>query len=93
MSTEEKTPFQKAVDEVNNLKKKPSDEVLLDLYGLYKQATIGNVNINKPGFTDLKGRAKWFAWQKYENTSKEDAEEQYIAYVEELKKPKQTEHQ
>lgn len=29
------------------LKKKPNDAELLELYGLYKQATIGDVNTGK----------------------------------------------
>ena len=36
--------FNKAAEEVKNLKQKPSDEDMLKLYGLYKQATVGDVN-------------------------------------------------
>jgi diazepam-binding inhibitor (GABA receptor modulating acyl-CoA-binding protein) len=36
--------FTKAAEDAKNLKNKPSDEDMLKLYGLYKQATVGDVN-------------------------------------------------
>lgn len=36
--------FQKAAEEVKQLKTKPTDAEVLDIYGLYKQATLGDVN-------------------------------------------------
>ncbi|BFZ63715.1 acyl-CoA-binding protein (ACBP)/diazepam binding inhibitor (DBI)/endozepine (EP) [Saitoella coloradoensis] len=77
--------FTKAAEEVKNLSKKPTDDELLSLYGLFKQATIGDNNTDKPGMFDLKGKYKWEAWNKLKGTSQEDAEKQYIALVEELK--------
>ncbi|ODQ50908.1 putative acyl-coA-binding protein [Saitoella complicata NRRL Y-17804] len=77
--------FTKAAEEVKNLSKKPTDDELLCLYGLFKQATIGDNNTDKPGMFDLKGKYKWEAWNKLKGTSQEDAEKQYIALVEELK--------
>ncbi|CAH0747968.1 unnamed protein product [Diatraea saccharalis] len=41
--------FQKVAESVRNWKTRPSDNENLALYSLYKQATIGDVNIgNKP---------------------------------------------
>ena len=34
----------------------------LELYGLYKQGTEGDVSTSRPGMFDLKGKAKWDAW-------------------------------
>lgn len=31
--------------DVKQIKSRPSDQELLDLYGLYKQAVVGDVNI------------------------------------------------
>ncbi|KAL1929784.1 hypothetical protein VTP01DRAFT_1922 [Rhizomucor pusillus] len=76
--------FQKAADEVQQLASKPSNDELLKLYGLFKQATVGDNNTSKPTF-DLKGRAKWDAWTANKGMSQEEAEKQYIAFVEELK--------
>ncbi|KAG2204406.1 hypothetical protein INT46_006198 [Mucor plumbeus] len=76
--------FNTAAEEVKNLAKKPSDNQLLELYGLFKQATVGDNTSSKPTF-DIRGRYKWDAWTKLKGTSQEDAEKQYIALVESLK--------
>jgi acyl-CoA-binding protein len=39
----------------------------------------------KPGMLDLKGKAKWEAWNNKKGLSKEAAMEAYIALVEKLK--------
>ena len=54
--------FEKAASDVKNLKSRPTDQELLELYALYKQATVGDCNQDKPGMLDLKGKAKWEAW-------------------------------
>lgn len=36
--------FDKAVEEVKVLKQKPNQQEMGDLYGLYKQATVGDIN-------------------------------------------------
>ncbi|ODQ82095.1 hypothetical protein BABINDRAFT_6704 [Babjeviella inositovora NRRL Y-12698] len=69
---------------VNALTTRPSDDQLLALYGLYKQATVGDNETAKPGMFDLKGKYKWESWNKLKGTSQEDAEKQYIALVDEL---------
>ncbi|KAH3688966.1 hypothetical protein WICPIJ_000025 [Wickerhamomyces pijperi] len=76
--------FQAKADAVNNLKTKPNDTELLSLYGLYKQATVGDVNTDRPGIFALKDRYKWDAWNENKGLSKEDAEAKYIAFVDEL---------
>ena len=57
------------------------NDVLLDLYALYKQATNGDVAGDRPGMLDMKGRAKFDAWAKRKGLSKDAAMEQYIALV------------
>lgn len=66
------------------MSKRPSDDELLKLYGLYKQATAGDNTTSKPGVFDLKGKYKWQAWTDLSGTSQEDAEAQYIALATEL---------
>jgi len=39
--------FQKAAEEVKQLKAKPADAEMLEIYSLYKQATVGDVNIGQ----------------------------------------------
>ncbi|KAG9349731.1 hypothetical protein JZ751_028179 [Albula glossodonta] len=77
--------FEKAAEEVKNLKAKPTDAEMLKVYSLYKQATVGDVNTARPGMLDFTGKAKWDAWETQKGMSKEDAMKAYIALVEELK--------
>ncbi|CAF0799633.1 unnamed protein product [Rotaria sp. Silwood1] len=77
--------FDKAAEEVKNLSKKPSDDELLKIYGLFKQATVGDNTTAKPGMFDLKGKYKWEAWDANKGKSKETAQKEYIALVKELK--------
>uniref|UniRef100_A0A5F5PJZ0 Acyl-CoA-binding protein n=1 Tax=Equus caballus TaxID=9796 RepID=A0A5F5PJZ0_HORSE len=78
--------FDRAAEEVKNLKTKPADDEMLFIYSHYKQATVGDVNTERPGMLDLKGKAKWDAWNALKGTSKEDAMKAYINKVEDLKK-------
>ncbi|XP_048048650.1 acyl-CoA-binding protein [Megalobrama amblycephala] len=77
--------FQKAAEEVKQLKAKPTDAEMLEIYSLYKQATVGDVNTARPGMLDFTGKAKWDAWEAKKGLSKDDAMKAYIAKVEELK--------
>ena len=40
------------------------NETLLELYGLYKQATVGDVQGEAPSGFDFRGAAKYAAWEK-----------------------------
>jgi len=57
------------------------DMTKLQIYGLFKQGRVGNVNTKRPGWTDLKGRAKWDAWKSREGMSLEDAQQAYVDFV------------
>jgi acyl-CoA-binding protein len=57
------------------------NDVLLDLYALYKQATVGNATGDRPGMLDIKGRAKYDAWAKKKGMSKDAAMQAYIDLV------------
>ena len=57
---------------------------MLQLYSLYKQATVGDVTGKRPGFTDFVGRAKYDAWKKLQGTGSDDAKQAYIDKVDEL---------
>lgn len=79
-----KSNFEKALKDVQSLKSKPNNEVLLELYSYYKQATVGDVEGKKPGITDFKGRAKYDAWTKLKGIGKEPAMKKYIEIVNHL---------
>ncbi|KAH9404417.1 hypothetical protein TYRP_000240 [Tyrophagus putrescentiae] len=78
--------FEEAAELVKKLKTRPTDQELLEIYGLYKQGTEGDCNIPKPGMFDLKGKAKWEHWNSLKGMSKADAQKKYIAKVHELAK-------
>ncbi len=64
---------------------RPSNEMKLRFYALYKQATEGDVHGKKPGAFDFVGKAKWEAWSALRGTSAEEAMRQYVAEVEKLR--------
>ena len=76
--------FEAAVANSKKLSQRPDNTTLLKIYGLYKQATIGDVTEKKPGFGDMIGRAKWDAWNGFKGTSSDDAKQQYIALIQSL---------
>ena len=79
------TRFDTAAQEVQALPKRPQNDVLLKLYGLYKQATSGDVTGARPGVLDMMGRMKYDAWAKLKGQASEQAMNDYIALVEQLK--------
>ncbi|XP_010878526.1 acyl-CoA-binding protein [Esox lucius] len=79
------TDFDKAAEEVKNLKAKPADAEMLRVYALFKQAKVGDINTARPGMLDFTGKAKWDAWEKEKGKSQEAARKEYIDFVEELK--------
>jgi acyl-CoA-binding protein len=79
MATE--ADFQQAVDKTKTFTKKPDNQELLDLYGLFKQATEGDISGEKPGGFDFKAIMKFDAWEKQKGKSKDQAMTEYIAFV------------
>jgi diazepam-binding inhibitor (GABA receptor modulator, acyl-CoA-binding protein) len=57
------------------------NDVLLDLYALYKQATAGDVSGGRPGMLDLRGRAKYDAWARHKGLTADAAMTAYVALV------------
>ncbi|KXJ74126.1 acyl-CoA-binding protein homolog [Aedes albopictus] len=76
--------FNEAAEKVKTFTKRPSDQELLELYALFKQASVGDNTTDKPGMFDLKGKAKWQAWSDKKGTSQDAAKEAYVKFVEEL---------
>lgn len=83
MTTEER--FNAAVEVIRGLPKngsfQPSHELQLKFYAYYKQATLGPVaecKVPKPRFWDIVGNAKWDAWMKLGDMSKQEAMEKYV---------------
>jgi acyl-CoA-binding protein len=68
-----------------SLPARPDNMTLLKLYALFKQASNGDASGARPGITDMVGRAKYDAWERLKGTTPDDAMQQYVDLVEELK--------
>jgi acyl-CoA-binding protein len=78
--------FDQAVSRSKSLTEKPGNDILLQLYSLYKQATEGDVNIDPPANAfDFVGKAKYNAWESLKGKSKEIAMQEYVDLVAKLK--------
>jgi len=76
--------FEKAAQAAKTLPERPDNETMLQLYALYKQGSVGDVNGEKPGFFDFVGVAKFEAWEKLKGTAMDKAQARYVALVRNL---------
>ena len=77
--------FEKAQADSRNLPQRPDNVTLLKIYALYKQATSGDADGERPGFSDLVGRAKWDALSGLSSMERDEAMQQYIDLIDEMK--------
>lgn len=78
--------FEQAVADSKSLSDRPSNDTLLQLYSLYKQATEGDINIDPPSNAfDFVSKAKFDAWANLKGKTKEEAMQAYITLVDKLK--------
>lgn len=77
--------FNLAVSQSKELTKRPTNEELLDLYALFKQATDGDVTGERPGGFDFKAIAKYDAWAGRKGVNKEEAMQKYVDLMKQLK--------
>jgi diazepam-binding inhibitor (GABA receptor modulating acyl-CoA-binding protein) len=81
-----KTLFEQATEESKSLSDRPSNDSLLQLYSLYKQATEGDVNVDPPANPfDFVSKAKYEAWVGLKGKTKETAMQDYIDLIGKLK--------
>jgi diazepam-binding inhibitor (GABA receptor modulating acyl-CoA-binding protein) len=85
MSDDLKARFENASKEVTQLSEAPDNLAKLKLYALFKQSTAGDVAGSRPGMMDFVGRAKYDAWAELKGQTNDEAMNNYIAFVEELK--------
>ena len=75
--------FEKCVGMIRNgPEKKTTDDVKLQFYSLYKQATEGNCHLKQPWAIQVIARAKWDAWKALEGMIADDAKRKYIELFE-----------
>lgn len=81
-----KEQFEKAVAESKSLPEKPSNDTLLQLYSLYKQASEGDLNADPPSNPfDFVAKAKYEAWAGLKGKSSADAMTEYVELIKKLK--------
>ena len=81
MSDDLKKKFEAAAVAVMKAKKDLGSEMKLQLYAHYKQASVGDVAGDKPGFTEFGNRAKYEAWAKLKGMTADKAMEAYVKLV------------
>ena len=76
--------FERACQHVKTSLHDLSNEHMLQLYGLFKQATIGfctSETAPKPPFWDFTGKAKWQSWRDLGEVGSDEAKLRYVALV------------
>ena len=77
--------FEQAVADSKTLSDRPSNDTLLQLYSLYKQATEGDVNGETPAPFDFVAKAKYEAWSGIKGKTREAAMKEYVQLINKLK--------
>lgn len=82
-----KAKFDEAVNYIQSAKGdfQPSNDMKLEFYALFKQATTGDVSGKRPGMMDFVGRAKYDAWEQLKGMSADQAMQTYIDRLEQVK--------
>jgi diazepam-binding inhibitor (GABA receptor modulator, acyl-CoA-binding protein) len=73
--------FDAAVAQSKELTKRPSNEELLKIYALFKQATEGDVSGERPGGFDFKAIAKFDAWTELKGKTTDQAKQEYVDFM------------
>lgn len=84
---EVKPLFERAVEDSKTLSSRPSNETMLQLYSLYKQATEGDVNEHAASTNpfDFVAKAKFEAWSALKGKPITEAQKEYINLINKLK--------
>lgn len=76
--------LEEAVALTKQFTERPTNEELLKLYGLYKQATEGDNEEERPGGFDFKAAAKYNSWLNFKGKTKDEATTDYLDLVKTL---------
>ena len=77
--------FLKAAEEAKDLPSRPSNDVLLKMYALFKQGSEGDVTGDRPGGFDFKAIAKYDAWAAEKGKEQEAAKQEYVDLIDSLR--------
>ena len=76
--------FAAAQKAAKDLRSRPDNDTLLELYSYFKQASEGDVAGDRPGAFDFVARAKFDAWAARKGMKREVAMQGYVRLVEHL---------
>lgn len=76
--------FTHSTEIIKTLTERPTNEELLQLYGLFKQAIEGNNTTQQPSIINIKDRAKWNAWYTQRGKTKRTSQKEYSDFVQTL---------
>jgi len=85
--------FQEAALFVQNNLSLFSRDDLLYLYARFKQVTVGDINIPRPGYFSFEAKTKWDVWNSLKSMSKSQASKEYIERVTSIKQKNNVENQ
>lgn len=77
--------FNEAAQFLQSIVAELDEAVLLEFYGLYKQATVGKCDTPKPGIFSIKAKTKWNAWNRLGDMTKANAMIIYVNKMSSLK--------
>lgn len=80
-----KEQFDQAALDSKSLSERPDNMTLLKIYALYKQGSAGDVEGKRPGMMDMVNRAKYDAWAELKGKSQDEAMQEYVDLINELK--------
>ncbi|CAG9539931.1 unnamed protein product [Cercopithifilaria johnstoni] len=78
-----RTEFQQAIEKIKQLTEEQDISTKLKLYGLYKQATIGDIESKRLVLLSS-SQAKYDAWREFKGKSTDEAQKMYIDLVNKL---------
>lgn len=73
--------FERAANHLQMIAANLDSASLLELYGLYKQATCGPCNTPQPSWFNVTAKRKWESWKNLDDLSIEDAMRKYIVVL------------
>ncbi|KAJ8950176.1 hypothetical protein NQ314_008029 [Rhamnusium bicolor] len=76
--------FNRAASHLQSLLPNIDSQMLLILYGYYKQGSEGICNVPKPSWFDMRAKSKWEAWNKLGNMPQVEARRLYVESIKKL---------
>ena len=74
--------FEGAAQKLRDQKPALNDEQKKEVYGLFKQGSVGDNTAEKPGMlSGFEARGKWDAWEAKKGMSQDDAKQAYVDFV------------